>query len=165
MIRSPAPLLALILLAGCAEDRSGYPSLAPRPVEKAGFEEPERAPVTVAPDPALDTQVAEVGDKLTKIAAGFDRDAANAARFASAAKAQPVGSEAWLSAQSALATLDDWRAQTSAQVSDIESLALNRAATLKPAYPALDALQERAHAEADRQAATIQRLQNQLPAA
>jgi len=164
MIRSPAPLLALVLLAGCAEDRAGYPSLAPRPVEKAGFEEPERAPVAVAPDPALDAQVAQIGGKLAQIAAGFDRDAANATRLASAAKGQPVGSEAWLSAQSALATLDDWRAQTSAQVSDIEQLALNRAAALQPAYPALEALQARAQAEADRQAGTIRRLQDQLPA-
>lgn len=165
MIRSVAPLLLLPLLAGCADNRGTYPSLAPRPIEKLGFAEPETTPLVAAPDPALDARIGQATGALERIVRGFDTDAAAAARATAAAKGQPVGSEAWLTAQTALAGLDDWRAQASSQVTEIEQLAADRAAALQPAYPALEALRTRAQGEADREAATIRRLQDQLPAA
>jgi hypothetical protein len=165
MIGRSTPLFALCLLAGCADDRAGYPTLAPRPIEKLGFGEPEATiPVAVA-DPALDAEIGKAAARVTQIGGGFDRDAAIATRATAAARGSPVGSEAWLTAQTALAGLDDWRAQASAAVSDIEQLATDRAAALQPAYPALEALQARARVEADREGATIRRLQDQLPAA
>ena len=165
MIRPLSPLLFVTLLAGCAGEQASFPSLAPRPAEKLGFAEPETTPLVAAPDPALDAKLAQAGGKLDGIVKGFDRDAAIATRAAAAAKGQPAGSEAWLTAQTALATLDDWRSQASALTSDVEELALERAAQLQPAYPALAALQARARAEADRQGDTIRRIQDSLPAA
>lgn len=165
MTRLTAALLFTTLLAGCASDRDGYPSLAPRPIEKLGFAEPETTPLVAAHDPALDARIGEAGKAVDRIARGFDTDAAKATRAAAAARGQPVGSEAWLTAETALAGLDDWRAQASAQVTDIEQLGAQRAEALQPAYPALEALQQRARSEAERETETIRRLQDQLPAA
>jgi hypothetical protein len=165
MTRLSFPLLLGFLLAGCAQERASYPSLAPRAVEKLGFGEPETAPLVATADPELDARIKDEGATLDRVVAGFDRDAAVAIRGAAAAKGKPVGSEAWLTAQTQLATLDDWRAQLSAAATEIEQLALDRAAALQPVYPALDALQERARAEAERQDTTIRRIQGSLPAA
>lgn len=165
MTRLPLPLLLIALLAGCAADRSSFPSLAPRAAEKLGFGEPETTPLVAAADPALDLKVKEGGATLDGIAAGFDRDAAAASRAAAAAKGQPVGSEAWLTAQAALAALDDWRAQASSAITDLDQLAVDRAARLEPVYPALDAIQVRARAEAEREGGIIRRIQGSMPAA
>lgn len=167
MIRPALSLAAsLALLTGCAGDAGTYPSLAPRPIEKLGFAEPDApTPAAVAPDPALDAALAAIGKRIDAVAAGFAGDAAKAEAEARRAKGQPVGSEAWLDAQSALAGLDDWRAQASAIVTDVDQLASDRAATLAPDYPALAPLRARAQDEADREGATIARLQASLPAA
>ncbi len=162
MTRSAAAAALLLALAGCAADGATYPSLQPRAVEKRGFAEP-LTPVTVAtPDPALDRQVAELGARLNVIARGFADAAQGAERRAAAARGRAAGSDAWLDAQTALATLDDWRAQASALATDVEELAIQRGATLAPPYPTLTALSERADAEAERQGATIARLQAML---
>ncbi|HEX8484229.1 MAG TPA: hypothetical protein VF643_02485 [Sphingomonas sp.] len=158
-----APAAALLLaLVGCTSDGGGYPSLAPRGIEKQGFAEPETVVATAAPDPVLDARLTPLAARLDTVAAGFARDAATAQRAASAARSARAGSEAWLSAQSALATLDDWRAQASAVATDIEQIAIERGATLAPAYPALTALGARAEAETARQGETIARLQAML---
>jgi hypothetical protein len=163
-----APLLAPLLLlplAGCAHDATPYPSLAPRAVEKLGFAEPAVAIAEAKPDPALDAQIAEWQRTLDTIAKGFGADAGKADAAAGRARGKSVGSDAWLDAQSALAGLDDWRAQTSSLLTDLDRAATDRAAALAPAYPALATLRERIVAEAERQSATIDRLQAMLPAA
>lgn len=162
----PAVLLPLAL-AACAGDRdAGYPSLARRAVETRGFEEPATPPpAPVQADPALDRMIATQTAQLQTVRAGFDRDAAKAERAAAAARGAPVGSEAWLDAQTALAQLDDWRAQATAIASAAEVQGADRAATLAPDYPALTGLQRDAAAEAARQDALIRRLSASLPAA
>jgi hypothetical protein len=162
-----APLLALLLLplGGCAQDRTRYPSLAPRAVEKLGFAEPEVTIAEAKADPALDARIATWQDTLDAVAKGFGADAAKAETAAARARGKGVGSDAWLDAQSALAGLDDWRAQTSALLTDIDQAATDRAAALAPTYPTLAALRARVVAEADRQSGTIDRLQATLPAA
>ena len=162
-----APLLALLLLplGGCAQDRTRYPSLAPRAVEKLGFAEPEVTIAEAKADPALDARIATWQGTLDAVAKGFGADAAKAETAAARARGKGVGSDAWLDAQSALAGLDDWRAQTSALLTDIDQAATDRAAALAPAYPALATLRARVVAEADRQSGTIDRLQATLPAA
>jgi hypothetical protein len=160
-----APVLVLLPLAGCAHDATPYPSLAPRAVEKLGFAEPAVAIVEAKPDPALDAKMADWQRTLDTIAKGYGSDAAKADAAAGRARGKGVGSDAWLDAQSALAGLDDWRAQTSSLLTDLDRAATDRAAALAPAYPALATLRERIVAEADRQSATIDRLQAMLPAA
>lgn len=159
MIRTLIAAVPLVAVAGCAAEGT-YPSLQPRAVEKQGFSEPAALPaVPVTADPALDGQIAELGSRLDTIAAGFSRAAAEAERRAGAAKGRVAGSEPWLEAQTALAALDDWRAQASALSTDVEELAIARAATLAPPYPALTTLAERAETETERQAAAIARIQ------
>lgn len=168
LARAALPALLLPLgLAACAGERdNGYPSLAKRPVEARGFDEPAAPPpAPVRPDPALDRMIAAQTAQLQTVRAGFDRDAARAERAAAAARGTAVGSDAWLEAQTALAQLDDWRAQATAIASDAEGRGADRAATLAPDYPALTALQRDAAAEAARQDALIRRLSASLPAA
>lgn len=158
--------LALVLVTGaCSQDRTSYPSLGSRPIEKLGFAEPEVKTVVAAPDPALDGEIATISGKLDAIASGFAGTAAKAETLARAARGAAVGSDAWITAQTALAGLDDWRAQSSALVTDIEALATDRAAKLQPDYPALATIRAKAQAETDRQTATIGRIQASMPAA
>ena len=167
MIRS-AFLLAVtaFLLSGCTRDTSGFPSLAPRPIEKLGFAEPAApAPAAVVADPALDASLAAIELRLKTVGSGFAADATKAQAAARRAKGQAVGSDAWLDAQAALAGLDDWRAQASAIVTDLDELASARAAKLAPDYPGVAALRDRAQVEVDRQADIIGRIQASLPAA
>jgi len=159
-------LTSLTLTVGaCSKDIAGYPSLGIRPGEKLGFAEPEVKAAIAMPDPALDRAIATLSGRLDAITTGFTRDAARADASARTARGAAVGSDQWLAAQVALASLDDWRAQSSALVTDIEQHATDRAATLQPDYPALTALRGKAQAENDRQGATIGRIQASLPAA
>ena len=163
--------LALVLATGvlatgaCSKDPNTYPSLGLRPVEKLGFAEPEVKAAVAAPDPALDKEIAAISGKLDAITTGFTRDAAKAEALARSARGAAVGSDAWITAQTALAGLDDWRAQSSSLVTDIEALATDRAAKLQPDYPALATIRAKAQAETERQGATIDRIQASLPAA
>lgn len=159
------PIAVPLLLAGCATaDEGGYPSLGPRAVERTGFEEPAvAAPAPVTADPALDAKLAEVAGRLDAVAKGYATDAGRAEAAARVAGARTVGSEAWLTAQTALAALDDWRAQASGLTTDLEALAGEREGSVGTPYPALDALRTRAAAEADREAAGIASLSARLP--
>ncbi len=160
-----AALYASVMLAACSQDTNSYPSLSVRPVEKLGFAEPEVKTAVAAPDPALDAELTSWAGKLGTIATGFSRDAGRAEALARTARGAAVGSEAWITAQTALAGLDDWRAQSSALVTDIEQRATDRAAKLEPDYPALTAFRDKAQAETDRQSAAIRRIQSSIPAA
>lgn len=155
--------LALLALAGCAGDDVASPSLAPRPVEKLGFEEPEAPPpAPVASDLALDRRIAELGTALDKAGADFSRAAVEAERLAARARGQAAGSEPWIAAQAALASLDALKADTSERATDVEQLTIARAAELKPDYPALTALQQRAQQELEREAEVIRRIGSSL---
>ena len=165
MLRPAIILLVASSVAGCAADLRRYPSLAPRAAEQQSFAEPVVAAAVVTPDPVLEARLAKQGADLDRLAAGFTTAAAAARRSATAAARQPVGSDAWLSAQAALARVDDWRAQAGALAAEVEENASARAAALQPAYPALDALAARAAAETDSEAQEVDRLQRLLPAA
>jgi hypothetical protein len=159
-------LFVTAALGACSRETVVYPSLAQRSAELRGFAEPAApAPEPIRADPALDTAIASLAGRLTTVKAGFDGDAARAERAAKAARGRAVGSEAWLTAQTALATLDDWRAQASSLASDAGALASMRATTLAAPYPALEALQATLTAEVARQDAAIDRIQATLPAA
>jgi hypothetical protein len=159
-------LFVPVALAACSRDATVYPSLAVRPAEARGFAEPAAPPPEpIRADPTLDAEIAKITARLTTLKAGFDGDATRADRAAAAARGRAVGSEAWLTAQTALAMLDDWRAQASALASDAGDLASQRAATLAAPYPALDTLQTVLTAEIARQDAVIDRIQTALPAA
>ncbi|USU09298.1 hypothetical protein NF700_03055 [Sphingomonadaceae bacterium OTU29MARTA1] len=161
------PLLGMIALSlsACAKDTTTYPSLAPRAVEKLGFAEPEVAVVEAKPDPALDARIAAFAQTLARTRQGFAEDARTAGAAAARARGKAVGSDAWLDAQTALAALDDWRAQTASLLSDVDLAASDRAAALEPVYPTLAELRGRVSEEVEGQSAAIDRLQATLPAA
>ncbi|VVT10317.1 conserved exported hypothetical protein [Sphingomonas sp. EC-HK361] len=155
--------LALALCACATPETTGYPSLAPRPVEKLGFAEPaapEAKPVVA--DPALDAAIAAARAKLASGKTAFDAAADRAGSAARTAKGAAAGSEPWIEAQTRLATLDSLRADTSLVVTDLEQQAIVRATALEPAYPALETLRGEAAAQADDQAKRIATLQAQL---
>ncbi|WP_375395736.1 hypothetical protein [uncultured Sphingomonas sp.] len=158
------PLAAMLLLAACARPTGrGNPSLAPRPIEKTSFADPVFAPIPpIEPDPALDAVIATTEGQLGTIAKGFAADAAKAEAVSRSARGQAAGSDKWLDAQTALGTLDQWRAQLSALSTDTEEQAITRASTLAPPYPALGALQVRIDTENAAETATIAKLQASL---
>ena len=158
-------LLAIPVLAGCARDDAAYPSLAARAAEERGFAEPAVvAPPPATADPALDAKLAGASGRLDVIVKGFAADLARAEQASGAAGAGKVGSEGWVAAQTALAALDDGRAQTGAIVTELDGLARERIASTGAPYPALDALRARADADATRQAEAIARVGAKLPA-
>lgn len=164
MIRRPVFLVALAL-AGCSGGaaRTG-PSLLPRDIEGQAFDEPAAAPVANATaDPALDTRIATLvaaADATETAFKAADRRAA--AALAAGARAR-VGSDTWLDAQTGLAALDEQRALMLAAVTDLERIAIERAAAGQPPYPALEAARTDADAALDRIGATVAARKAELP--
>ena len=158
-------LLSAASLTGCSRDATRYPSLAVRPVEKRGFAEPEVATPEARPDPALDARIADIGGRLGALEQEFAKAHDQARASAARARGAAAGSDAWLTAQAELATLDEIRARTSALLTEIDDRAISRAAALEPDYPALTALRTRTAAAVERQGEQIGTLAASLPAA
>jgi hypothetical protein len=160
---SLAILVPLTLAAGCAAP-GPYPSLAPRPAEKAYAEDAEeRRPTPQPDDPALAGEI----DRL--LAAGkagaAEFDSAFPAARAAAGRAGAAGSDAWIEAQQALSRLEAARARTTAAVADLDRLAVERtsAGTLGPGdSERLRRATEELQALTDAQADRLQRLGGSL---
>ncbi len=121
---SLAILVPLLLAAGCAAP-GPYPSLAPRPAEKAYAEDAEeRKPAPQPDDPALAGEIDRLLAAGRAGAAEFDSALPAAQRAASAAGG--AGSDSWIEAQQALSRLESARARTTAAVADLDRLAVER---------------------------------------
>jgi len=163
MIRYAA-LVPALLLMGCAEYAKGrFPSLQPRPIESRSDAEPVVETPAAAPDPTLDAKAAEAKTKIAATHAGFATAAARATSAAAAAKGDGAGGERWIAAQSALADLDVYRADSSTLLTDLQEASLQRAAGGQPPYPALEDAVIAAQAELDAETAAIGTLSAQLP--
>lgn len=161
-----ASSLFAIALAACAGDKGPYPSLAPRPAEKIGFEEPPApVPEAVRADSALDQKLATTRSDLAAAAGAFEDAAGNAERLTKAARGAAVGSERWIAAQSALAGLDTMRADLTSIVTTLDGYAIDRAAKLESEYPTLQALRAEATRQAEVAAQRIDALTASLPSA
>ena len=126
-LRPPlAILLPLLAAAGCAAP-GPYPSLAPRPAEKAYAEDAEeRKPTPQPDDPAL---AGEIDRLLAEAEAGGSAfDSALPAAEAAAGAAGAAGSDSWIEAQQALSRLESARARTTAALADLDRLAVERTA-------------------------------------
>jgi hypothetical protein len=119
-----AIFVPLLVAAGCAAP-GPYPSLAPRPAEKAYAEDAEeRKPTPQPDDPAL---AAEIDRLLAAGRAGAaEFDSALPAAQAAAGRAGGAGSDSWIEAQQALSRLETARARTTAAVADLDRLAVER---------------------------------------
>ena len=116
--------LTLLLLAACAEP-GPYPSLAPRPAEKAYADDAdERRPTPQPDDPALAAEIDRLAAEARAGAADFD--SALPAAQAAAAAAGAAGSDSWIEAQQALSRLESARARTTAALADLDRLAVER---------------------------------------
>jgi hypothetical protein len=124
-LRPPLSILVpLVLAAGCAAP-GPYPSLAPRPAEKAYADDSEeRKPIPQPDDPALAGEIDRLLGEAKAGAADFDSVFPAAQRAAGAAGA--AGSDAWLEAQQALSRLEAARARTTAAQGDLDRLAVER---------------------------------------
>lgn len=153
--------LAALVLAGCAGPNSSSaraPSLLPRAIETRSDGEPGGASAIVMPDAALDSAIAALDGRLADSASGFAAEQIRAAPVVGRAAGADAGSDAWLAAQSAVAVVAHYKAQTQLTVTDAEQLAIARAQNKRPAYPALEALVDRAMAQAEAQDQALTRL-------
>ena len=116
--------LPLLLAAACAAP-GPYPSLAPRPAEKAYAGEDERQPTPQPDDPALAAEIDRLAAAARDGAADFD--AALPAAQAAASASGSAGSDSWIEAQQALSRLEAARARTTAALADLDRLAVERA--------------------------------------
>ena len=126
-------LAAIVLvpgLAACQTTPDGaYPSLAIRDVERVeGRYEPipgdpiDVPPVEVPLDGPLDQRLAALVEQGRSAHARFTEAAPRASRLASAASGASVGSDAWASAQVALADLDSIRSDAAIALADLDLL-------------------------------------------
>ena len=163
MIAARSSLLLLLAAAACAPP-GPYPSLEPRPIEKAlaDTEEP-RAEVPLPDDSELPARMRALIDQARKGEADF-RGELPAARDA-VAKAGPDGSDSWIEAQQAISRLEAARAVTTEALSDLDAMTLAQAnekgasaADLERMAQAVAAVQ----ALADSQQAEIGRLMGRI---
>jgi hypothetical protein len=166
MARPRAPLAILVpLLAAAACAAPGpYPSLAPRPAEKAYADEAdERRPTPQPDDPALASQIDRLAGEAKAGAEAFD--AALPASEAAVAAAGAAGGDGWIEAQQAISRLEAARARTTAALADLDKLAVERnsAGTLGPGdRERLRSALAEIQALADAQAERLARLEGRL---
>ena len=118
--------IALLLVAGCAGDRSVYPSLARRPAERltASFDAPPAAVPIIRPaPPALVTD--RLGGLVGAAQAADSKFRAREPRARStvgAAGRAKIGSESWGTATVAVAELEAARAEGMLALADLDQL-------------------------------------------
>ncbi|HEX8225701.1 MAG TPA: hypothetical protein VF605_17965 [Allosphingosinicella sp.] len=122
--RALPAILTLLAAAACAAP-GPYPSLAPRPAEKAYAEDAEeRRPTPQPDDPALAAEIDRLAAAARSGAAEFD--SALPAAQAAAGGAGGAGSDSWIEAQQALSRLEAARARTTAALADLDRLGVER---------------------------------------
>lgn len=114
-----------VLLAGCASDSAGYPSLARRDAERIAESPPETPAspsATLPPDRAvlarLDVLVAQAKTAHDKFRARRGR----AETLVRAASGAPVASESWSVATVALADIESARSDAMVALADIDAI-------------------------------------------
>lgn len=126
-MRAPPFLSSLaLLLTGCAGPMHNGPSLAKRPAESAPMAEPAAPPAPAAPDPALDAQVAKLTAQVATGTAAFDRAYAAADRATRSASGAAISSDAWVSAQLAISTLESARNDSVSALASLDTLYVER---------------------------------------
>ena len=171
MMRSTVlPVLALALaIGGCATGPAGkYPSLALRDAERAKGEfnpgEVKTIDVPKVDVPAtgpLPERLAALVEQAQAAHRGFTQSQANATRLAAAASGSAVGSDAWASAQVALADLDSARSEAAIALGDLDTLFI--AATVDSAdSTAIASAREQVLALVGEEDAVLERLRAQV---
>jgi hypothetical protein len=117
--------LALLLtaaLAGCADRSTGYPSLAPRPIEQLSLAEPDRpAPPPVAADPATVARYQPLVAQARTADADFRRVLEDERGALARGNGASQGSDAWLAAQVSLSRIETARAPVAKALADLDA--------------------------------------------
>jgi hypothetical protein len=163
MARALITLPCLLIAAGCAPE-GPYPSLAPRPMEKALAEADIERPVPALPgDPAVARRAEELSREADLGQAEFEA-ALPAARSAAAAAGGP-GGESWIAAQQALSRLEAARTTTTRALAELDAYAATEARARRLSPADLSRLSEAVRAVqalADRQHEQVAALQAKL---
>ena len=132
-MRRLTTLAMLFTLAGCAAAKDEYPSLQIRDVERAQgqFTPTPAAPLDVPPVPVaipgtLAEQLATLGQQAQASHQAFLKQVPATSRLADAARGSAIGSDAWASAQVALASLDSARSNTAISLADLDTIQISR---------------------------------------
>jgi hypothetical protein len=121
----PALATALFWLAGCAAG-GGFPSLAPRPIERElAVERPTTPAPETATDPALGARVAALVRQARAGDSAFE--AALAGARSAAAGAGSEGSDGWIAAQAAVSRVEAARAEVVTALAELDRIGLDRA--------------------------------------
>ncbi|HKR17586.1 hypothetical protein [Rhizorhapis sp.] len=166
-IKSAFHMLALFL-AGCAGGASGdYPSLARRPIESQGSEIASPTPTEVQEDPVLAKQVEGLVEKARAGAAAFDAGLPKARQQVDAAAGSAVSSEAWVTAELAISTLESNRYDSVFALASLDTLYVSRmnaiaAGEAKTGGDVVDRARADVVAIVDRQNDTLDALRNRL---
>lgn len=127
-IMTPRRLFAAmaLFLSGCAGPPQSYPSLAKRAVESAPVAKlsPPAAPIPA--DAALSAEIAKYMTQADKGAAAFDTAYAKADKAARAASGAAISSDAWVSAQVAISTLESARNDSVSALASLDTLYVQR---------------------------------------
>lgn len=157
-----ASLMVAFLLGGCASGPNQSPSLAPRPIEKVTFDEPagKPAPAAEAPDAGLQKQIDGFAARIDQSARDFDAALPVARTAIDKGARAPQGSDAWVSAQQSLTSLQTAAEASSSVLSDIDELYLARLDTAigggsVAGLDALRTIRERAAAQTTAQRETL----------
>ena len=125
ILRRLLPSIALFL-SGCAGTLQGYPSLAKRPIENAPVGEAAPAPAPGEADPALQAEIDRFATQSRSGAEAFDRAYPAADRATKAAQGSPVSSEAWVTAQLAISSLEAARNDSVSALASLDVLYVER---------------------------------------
>ena len=155
----------LLLIAGCSMTTSPEPSLAPRPAEAIDPRLPIADEVAAGTlDPALADRLSALVAQARAAEPAFDARASEASQ--AAARAGPVASEGWIAAELALSRLVEQYGVTTRVAADIDALASQRLEAQRWITPtdreAIAAAASEVGSISSRQAATIERIKNQL---
>lgn len=117
-----AALPLLLAIVGCTGPRSGYPSLAPRPIEEMSLAEPTRP----APPPAVENagaaaRYAPVIAQAREDDAAFRRTLDQERGALTRGRSAATGSEAWTAAQQALSRVETMRGPVVRALSELDA--------------------------------------------
>ncbi|QKG69922.1 hypothetical protein [Erythrobacter mangrovi] len=161
--------LALVALAGCAGTGTGkYPSLAIRDIERVqGTFEPVATEqldvprVEVTYSGSLQERLSALVGQAEEAHRVFTAAVPEAEQRASAANDAEIGSEAWASAQVALAGLDSARSEVAAALGDLDILHAAGAVQAED-VSAIDAARGKVIALVNIEDATLERLRDRV---
>jgi hypothetical protein len=159
------PLATALLTISCAAP-GDFPSLAVRPAElDRSTEEPAREAVVIPSDPQLGVRIAALLAQILEGQRSFE--AALPAARSTVNRAGAAQSESWIEAQQAVSRLEAARTATVTALSDLDQLAITRAAAPTSAedFATLMSALDEAAAVARRQREEMDRLQRALRSA